>query len=62
MITNLSSQNPEHPCSLFFQDPVSIEEIFPGIQLIDFGRVAFGNLQLLTSGPAAKGSARNRIF
>lgn len=40
--------------AIFEQEPVKIEEIAPGVVLIDFGRVAFGNLQLLPTEAAAK--------
>ena len=34
------------PVQLFEQAPVSITNLAPGVILVDFGRVAFGNLQL----------------
>ncbi len=35
------------PVQLFEQPPVSITNLAPGVILVDFGRVAFGNLQLI---------------
>jgi len=36
----------QHPVSLFDQQPIKISNPEPNVTLIDFGRVAFGNLQL----------------
>ncbi|AHF91224.1 alpha-L-rhamnosidase [Opitutaceae bacterium TAV5] len=35
-----------HPCQLFPEAPASVSKVTPGLWLIDFGRVAFGNLEL----------------
>ncbi|WP_052362295.1 alpha-L-rhamnosidase C-terminal domain-containing protein [Geminisphaera colitermitum] len=34
-----------HPCGIFLEKPASLSTPAPGVLLIDFGRVAFGNLE-----------------
>ncbi len=41
------------PVHLFDEPPVQITTVAPGVVLVDFGRVAFGNLQLIPSVNAA---------
>jgi hypothetical protein len=41
------------PVRLVMQAPVSISSVAPGVVLVDFGRVAFGNLRLLPPAGAA---------
>lgn len=42
----------EHPVSLFDQRPLKISSPAPNVILVDFGRVAFGNLELTPPGDA----------
>ncbi|MEP5566485.1 MAG: family 78 glycoside hydrolase catalytic domain [Halioglobus sp.] len=42
----LSLQAISAPTHLVNEEPISIEEVKPGLFLVDFGRVAFGNLSL----------------
>jgi hypothetical protein len=41
------------PVKLATQAPVSISSVAPGVTLVDFGRVAFGNLRILPPAGAA---------
>lgn len=40
------------PTAVFYQAPANITEVSPGVFLADFGRVAFGNLELTAPGVA----------
>ncbi len=46
---------PAAPVRLFPQAPVAITNLAPGLVMVDFGRVAFGNLQLIPP-PGATGT------
>src|SRR4051812_33221462 len=41
------------PTHLVNEPPVSIREVAPGVMLVDFGRVAFGNLEIVPPTEAA---------
>jgi alpha-L-rhamnosidase len=52
-----AAQAPAAPVQLVMQAPVAVSTVAPGVVLVDFGRVAFGNLRLLPP-PGARATIR----